>query len=89
MYVLRPLAARQLHVVPQHLLLRSCLFQLEERATQRVKKAELQALRGTLLELEQARAQQQAQDNEVELPGSRPWRQERARDDGLEHGGGD
>ena len=57
--------------------------------TQRVKKAELQALRGTLVELEQARAQQQALGSEVELHGSRPSRQERARADGLEHGVGD
>ena len=53
---------------------------------QRVKKGELQALRGKLLELEQTRAQQQALGNEVELSGSRPVRQERARDDGLELG---
>ena len=56
--------------------------------TERVKKAELQVLRGTLLELEQVRAQQQAVGSEVERPGSRPSQQEHARDDGLEHGGG-
>jgi len=38
--------------------------------TQRVKKAELQALRGMLLELEQARTQRQALGNDVELHGS-------------------
>ncbi len=55
---------------------------------QRVKKGELQALRGKLLELEQAQVQQQHRvlDNEVGLPGSQPVRQERARDDGLELG---
>ncbi len=42
--------------------------------TERVKKAELQALRGTLLELEQARAQRQALEIQVELHGSR-WSQ--------------
>lgn len=58
--------------------------------TKRMKKPELQALRGTLLELEQVRAQQQALalGNEVELPGSRRSGQEQARLDGLEHGGG-
>jgi hypothetical protein len=57
--------------------------------TERVKKAELQALLGTLMALEQARAQQQAQvwGNDVELQGSRPLRRERPRDDGLEYGG--
>ncbi len=53
---------------------------------QRVKKAELQTLRGTLLELEQARAQQQALGNDVELPGSR--RSQHIHDRGIDGPGG-
>ncbi len=55
--------------------------------TQRVKKAELQTLRGTLLELEQARAQRQALGNDVELHGSQ--RSQRTHERELEGPGGD
>ena len=58
--------------------------------TERMKKVELRSIRGRLLDLEQARTVEQAQalGNDVELPGRRPSRQERMRDEGLEHGGG-
>ncbi len=56
---------------------------------QRVKKAELQTLRGTLmeLELEQARAQRQALGNDVELHGSQ--RSRRTHERGRDGPGGD
>ena len=48
--------------------------------TQRVKKAELQALRGTLMELEQAQAVEQSLGNDVELHGSQRSRRNHERD---------